>query len=125
MIMTSDKVCGRWIDKKRNNSGERQKKKKLGFITVKREEGLFFALKREIKWAELRLILEGWRGNGKQEVKKGEEKKRTWVMKFEIGQLRVHYILMVALIEHVYFYKSCMKDMHDNVLVYRALWLLI
>jgi hypothetical protein len=27
MIMTSDKVCGRWIDKKRNNSGERQKKK--------------------------------------------------------------------------------------------------
>ena len=48
MIVTRDKVCRGWIDKKRNNSGERQKikkkKKKLGFITVKGEEGLFFCI---------------------------------------------------------------------------------
>jgi dsDNA-binding SOS-regulon protein len=55
-------------------------------------QSLFFAVKREIKWAELRLIMEGGRRNGKQEVqkkKKGEEKKGTWVMKFGIGQLCV------------------------------------
>jgi hypothetical protein len=89
MIVTRDKVCRGWIDKKRNNSGERQKKKKkLGFITVKGEEGLFFALKREIKWAELRLILEGRRGNGKQEVKKGEEKMKDmhdYVLVYQIS----------------------------------------
>jgi hypothetical protein len=28
MIVTRDKVCRGWIDKKRNNSGERQKIKK-------------------------------------------------------------------------------------------------
>lgn len=67
---------------------KRLKKKKLGFITVKGEEGLFFALKREIKWAELRLILEGRRGNGKQEVKKGEEKMKDmhdYVLVYQIS----------------------------------------
>jgi hypothetical protein len=61
---------------------------------VKGEEGLFFALKREIKWAELRLILEGWRGNGKQEVKKGEEKMKDMhdyvlVIKYPAGTVCV------------------------------------
>lgn len=42
---------------------------------MKGKEGLLFALKRDIKWAKLRLILEGGKRNGKQEVKKkGTEK---------------------------------------------------
>lgn len=89
MIVTRDKVCRGWIAKRETIAErDKRKKKKLGFITVKGEEGLFFALKREIKWAELRLILEGWRGNGKQEVKKGEEKMKDmhdYVLVYQIS----------------------------------------